>query len=70
MAKIKLQNSSSHALCDDDDYDFLNQYEWYKNPQGYAVRYIEMDGADNIIERHMEEDVVERALADGRMQND
>jgi hypothetical protein len=27
-----------HALVDDDDFDFLNQWRWYADKYGYAVR--------------------------------
>lgn len=61
MKKIKLQNSNKKAFCDDEDFEYLNQFEWYINPEGYAVRFVEMDGADALMEIRMDHEVMERA---------
>lgn len=39
MKQIKLQNSDQLAECDDQDYAYLNQFNWYLDKDGYAVRY-------------------------------
>lgn len=43
MRKIKLGSRFGiykHALVDDDNYDWLNQWRWYCHNRGYAVRAV------------------------------
>lgn len=37
MKRIKLLNSDETAMVDDEDFDWLNEYEWYLHPTGSAV---------------------------------
>lgn len=37
MKKIKLTNSDKTAAVDDEDFSWLNQFEWYMDKDGYAV---------------------------------
>lgn len=37
MKKIKL-NKGKYAIIDDKDFDYLNQWKWFLNENGYAVR--------------------------------
>ena len=39
MKQIKLKNSNKQATCDDEDYEYLNQFHWHLDKDGYAVRY-------------------------------
>ena len=45
MKKIKLTQKQI-AVIDDEDFDWLNQWKWFYNNQGYAVRskYIRSSG--------------------------
>ena len=44
MKKIKL-NKGKYAIVDDDDFKYLNQWKWYINNNGYAIRteYTKLD---------------------------
>ena len=44
MKKIKLQNSDKKAVCDDDKYEWLNQWSWFLDKDGYVVRYTTKKG--------------------------
>ena len=61
MKTIKLQNSDQVAKCDDEDFDYLNLFEWHLI-DGHAVRLVEMDGADEYVGILMEDEVMERAI--------
>jgi len=37
MKKIKL-NKGTFATVDNDDFEYLNQWKWYINNNGYAIR--------------------------------
>jgi hypothetical protein len=39
MKQIPLKNSDQLAQCDDEDFDYLNQFNWHLDKDGYAVRY-------------------------------
>jgi hypothetical protein len=39
MKYISLKNSLKQAICDDKDYEYLNQFNWFLDEDGYAVRY-------------------------------
>ncbi len=39
MKTIKLQNSNEVAQCDDEDYEFLSQWTWFLDKDGYIARY-------------------------------
>lgn len=43
MAKIKL-NHNKYAIVDKDDYDFINQWKWRFDMQGYSSRTIYLGG--------------------------
>ena len=47
--KIIRLNKGQSAIVDDDVFDYLNQWKWYFNNQGYAVRrpYIKGSGRKN-----------------------
>jgi uncharacterized protein (UPF0297 family) len=62
MKLIPLQNSNRQAKCDDEDYEYLNQFEWYLL-DGHATRFVEMDGADSLVAILMEDEVMERATS-------
>jgi hypothetical protein len=52
MAKeIVLQNGGS-ALVDDDDYDDLNRWRWYRHPRGYAYRQTKIKGVRATVYMH------------------
>jgi hypothetical protein len=38
MKKIKIQNSEKFILVDEEDFDYLNQWRWRINTNGYAVK--------------------------------
>ena len=40
MKTIALKNSDKSATCDDEDYEYLNQFNWHLDKDGYVVRYI------------------------------
>jgi hypothetical protein len=43
MKTLKLAGKygfGSHALVDEDDYELLKQYRWYRNKVGYVWRYV------------------------------
>jgi len=44
MKQIKLKNSNEEAICDDEDYEYLNQFQWHLDKDGYAVRYVYESG--------------------------
>lgn len=64
MKKIKLTNSSQTAMVDDEDYGWLNQYEWSMDDEGYAVTKV----GGKII--HMENMIVRGAEIHGRINPD
>lgn len=55
--KIPLVNCSDHALCDLEDFDYLMQWQWFKDQDGYVVR---LDSTDDPIFMH--DMVMERAI--------
>ncbi len=55
MKEITLRNSSKKAQVDDEDYAYINQFEWFLTKKGYAAR---IDGDDVI---YMHDDVMNRA---------
>lgn len=40
MKEIKLTNSSTKAQVDDEDYAWVNTYEWELDRDGYAVTFV------------------------------
>lgn len=40
MKYITLTNSMERAKVDDEDFEFINQYEWHLTDKGYAGTYI------------------------------
>lgn len=53
--RILLSNSGDWAIVDNQDYDYLNQFNWYLDRNGYAAAHI--DGKTQL----MHEVVAERA---------
>lgn len=56
MKKIELRGKrgeGKHAIVDDEDYDFLIQYKWYANLDGYAVmnHFLLEDGQSALMHR-------------------
>jgi hypothetical protein len=41
MPSINIVNSDLIALVDEDSFEFLSKYRWYKHPQGYAFTVID-----------------------------
>lgn len=52
MKKIKLQNSDKMALVDHEDFDYLNQWTWFLDKDGYVVRYTTSKGKRLTIGMH------------------
>jgi hypothetical protein len=40
MAKIIPLTQGKQTIVDDEDFDWLNQWKWYYNDRGYAVRHM------------------------------
>lgn len=51
MKKIEL-TKGKFAIVDDEDFDFLNQWEWCYTSSGYAMRTVKIDGKDQFILMH------------------
>ena len=55
MQKILLngqKGKNKFAIVDDEDYEWLNQYRWYCNNRGYAVRFIKINSKTKCILMH------------------
>lgn len=62
MKQIPLRNTTAVALCSDQDYAYLMQWQWsYSKKNGYAVRYTAREGVRKSIWMHRE--VMSRMLA-------
>ncbi len=51
MHRIKL-TQGKYAIVDEEDYEALNQYKWHFGSQGYAKRYITVNGKQKPILMH------------------
>lgn len=56
MQEIPLTNSNKLAKVDDEDAPWVNQYDWYLTPEGYAARDI---GEGQFV--YMHEEIMARA---------
>lgn len=54
MRKLKLYNSEEYVLVDDRDYDWLSQYRWLRQKNGYARRLEWEDGKQKSFLMHRE----------------
>ena len=55
MKKINISTKTypnTFTLVDDEDYDYLNQWKWYKNTNGYVARAFKKDNKKSIIMLH------------------
>lgn len=52
MQQIKLSNSSSICLVDDDDYKKISKRKWYANSSGYAVTTCRDNNIQRTIRMH------------------
>ena len=73
MKKIKL-TKGKYALVDDDMFEYLNQFKWYYNSTGYAVRTVKgkkvlMHRIINNTPSSFETDHINRNKLDNRRKN-
>ena len=58
MKEIALTNSDQCATVDDEDYEYINQWEWFlveeENGMEYAARSYTLDDVEYIIYMHDE----------------
>lgn len=43
-----------HALVDDEDYHYINQWRWHSDNKGYAVRRVNRNGRKAVVYMHRE----------------
>ena len=58
MKKISLYNSNEEAIVDDDDFEYISQWEWFLTEDGYAAREELIDG--ELVTIYMHEVIGER----------
>lgn len=53
MAELQMTNApGTAALVDDDDFGFLNQWQWRVNSEGYVIRSINLNGKEYVRRLH------------------
>src|SRR4030066_2184242 len=77
MKEIKLTRGKV-AIVDDEDYEWINQWKWHCNGQGYAERHCDIPGKRTMIKMHrlilntpngMETDHINHNRLDNRKSN-
>jgi len=58
MKKIPLYNSNEEAIVDDDNFEYISQWEWFLTEDGYAAREELIDG--ELVTIYMHEVIGER----------
>lgn len=66
--EIVLTNSNKKAMVDDEDFEWVNQWKWFLDRDGYAARW-EQDPSIGLVKIFMHNEIMKRAIEQQR-QND